>query len=79
MQREANPKDRLLRYWTVKLLLVARSEKLSLAKRRNSYVPGASVVGNGKGHEPLARAVPRVLEQLTQIQSMYDVLAAPGV
>ena len=63
---------------TANVLLVVRPLKPSLANRRSSKVPAVSEAGTVKGHEPEARGLPGVLEQLTYIQSMNAALALPG-
>ena len=63
---------------TVKTLLVARTVKPSFAKRRNSYLPGATERGSAKGHDPEVRGLPGDLEQPTYIHSMKALLLAPG-
>jgi hypothetical protein len=62
----------------VKVLLVARALAELLARRRSSYVPGNRLLGRTNGHDPEARGLFAVLEQLTYIQSMKAVFAALG-
>jgi hypothetical protein len=50
---------------TVSALLVASRTYWSLVKSRTSYAPGPTPDGMAKGHDPFARPVLGVLEQLT--------------
>jgi hypothetical protein len=58
---------------TVNTLLVSRCVYVPFENNLSSYPPGGTEIGTVKGHEPLARGLPGVLEQLTYIHSKDSV------
>ena len=67
---------------TVNTLLVSRCVYVPFDSSLSSYPPTGNEVGTllgmGKAHEPLARGLPAVLEQLTYIHCRYAVFGVPG-